>query len=126
MLRKGCQIVHVVWHRLFRDRRFHQALGDKVRIPAIWGSGMRVVPDCKTEVSLGARSWQFCSVFTGPQELDDREGQVGERHRISGLRAGQKVLECLRIGSLGKLGSMLSGYFDDAVPALWRVHDAAD
>ena len=53
VLGQGCQVAHAVWHRLVRDCRFGQALGDEVRIPAIWSSGMCVVPDRKTEVTLG-------------------------------------------------------------------------
>ena len=62
---------------------------------------MRIVLDRKTEVTGDASARKFDDVFTGSQEFDDAEREIGEAERISGFRREQKLLQGLCVGFLG-------------------------
>jgi hypothetical protein len=56
---------------------------------------VRIILDRQTKVPGSAASRKFGDVFTGAQQFDDAEGQIGKAERISGFRHYQELLQGL-------------------------------
>ena len=63
---------------------------------------MSVVLDRQTEVPADIAARKLDDVFTGAQEFDDAEREIGETERISSLRRYQELFQGLGVGFLGQ------------------------
>jgi hypothetical protein len=61
-----------------------------------------IVLDRKTEVPGDTAARKLDDVFTGAQEFDDAEREIGKAERISGFRRYQELLQGLCVGFLGQ------------------------
>ncbi len=87
---------------------------------------MGIVPDRQPEVPKGGAVGALGDVLAGSQELDHREGQVGEPKWIGLSLLHQKRLQRLGVGPAGKLVPVRFGDLGDAFPSLWSPDHPAD
>ena len=73
------QILFLIGYGMLSHRSLQQPLGDEIRVSAVRGCGMGIVPDSETKVSRGAVSPGKSATYSpGSHKFDNRKREVGE------------------------------------------------
>ena len=87
---------------------------------------MRVILYRQRKVSGRFATGEIQRIFAAANELDDRQGKVGERLRGGRAATGQETLEGDRSRCRGELFFELGREFDNACPVCGITQDAAE
>jgi hypothetical protein len=67
------QVLRVIGTRVSGQSRLKQSLGNQIRITAVRGGGMGIIPDRQPEVARSGLPRKLGNVFPCPQQLDNGE-----------------------------------------------------
>ncbi len=88
---------------------FENALSDDVGEAAIGRCGMSVVVSGKTEVAAVVIARALHLILTGTEELDDRQGQIGEVIGILLFPFEKEFIERFDVGLCGQIAASTLG-----------------